>query len=378
MSDVTRTAITGTTDVYRYDPNGNRIRDSSGSYTYVTTSNRMSTRPGGTPTLDAAGNTTNDGQGLSLTYNDAGQIATATKNGVVAAYVYNHQRQRTRKQARTLTTVYHSAPTGRSLLEPTTSTNGSDTYVWDDTVPIARIAQGGVQYLHTDHLGTPRLATNQQGSKVWGWEGEAFGSTPPNEDPDGDGKRTVVNLRYPGQYYDAETGLFYNWNRYYDPRTGRYVTSDPIGIAGGLNTYSYVFNNPLRWTDPEGLSPLGGSSSGSSAGASACPSDFCKRLAERIKNVENRIARRRGQLDENPQGLPEAVPGDDKKPSASRRGHRRLINEDKALLASLNALYLARCVQTKSLPLRGGPLLLVPQILLDITFPPDPYGDLGT
>ena len=100
--------------------------------------------------------------------------------------------------------------------------------------------------VHADHLNTPRLATNAQGQKVWGWEGTAFGDTQPTG-------TVTINLRFPGQYYDAESGLHYNWNRYYDPKLGRYVTSDPIGLMGGLNTYAYVENNPLRWTDPFGL-----------------------------------------------------------------------------------------------------------------------------
>ena len=109
-------------------------------------------------------------------------------------------------------------------------------------------ATSKVYYIHNDHLGTPQALTNEAGSKVWSAVYDPYGNATITG-------TIVFNVRMPGQYYDLETGLSYNLNRYYDPVTGRYITSDPIGLDGGINTYAYVENNPLNYFDFEGLSP---------------------------------------------------------------------------------------------------------------------------
>ena len=88
-------------------------------------------------------------------------------------------------------------------------------------------------------------------------QADPFGASLPNEDPDANGVKFEHHLRFPGQYFDKETGLHYNYFRDYDPRIGRYVQSDPIGLAGGsFSTYAYANANPLSYVDPDGQSPL--------------------------------------------------------------------------------------------------------------------------
>jgi RHS repeat-associated protein len=120
---------------------------------------------------------------------------------------------------------------------------------------IVRTAVVQTYYIHTDHLNTPRMIADQIGTTVWQWDNtEPCGNSLPNDDPDGDGVPFVFDLRFPGQYFDRETGLSYNYFRDYDPAIGRYVESDPIGLDGGANTYSYVNSNPSRFSDPKGKS----------------------------------------------------------------------------------------------------------------------------
>ena len=116
------------------------------------------------------------------------------------------------------------------------------------SVPVT-IRRAGITayYLHTDHLDTPRLVTDEQNRVIWRNSplGEPFGLSPVEEDPDGDGQAFTLNLRFPGQYFDKETNLNYNYFRDYNPQTGRYIQSDPIGLAGGINTYGYVGGDPI-------------------------------------------------------------------------------------------------------------------------------------
>ena len=110
----------------------------------------------------------------------------------------------------------------------------------------------GFAYYHNDHLGTPRVVTAEDGTQLWKGDYNPFGKVKETQNQDAYYEQ---NIRFPGQVLDSETGLYYNYFRFYDPSLGRYTTSDPIGLAGGLNTYAYVGGNPVRFTDPLGLIP---------------------------------------------------------------------------------------------------------------------------
>lgn len=153
--------------------------------------------------------------------------------------------------------------------------------VWLNDVPVASIRTDqsggavGVFYIHTDHLNAPSKITRPSDNAViWRWDHDPYGNGVPNQDPDGNGLQLAMNLRFPGQYADQETGLFYNYFRDYDPATGRYVQSDPIGLDGGINTYAYVESDPINDVDPFGLKRGGGAATAEKYSGKYCGSGW--------------------------------------------------------------------------------------------------------
>ena len=205
-------------------------------------------------TYDAAGNVLDDGR-RTFSYNEAGRMASATNGTTVAHYRYNARGERVSKTVDGVTSYFRYSVDGQLLGEYDSNGAPIREYSYLDGQPLALLSSGagGVAFYHNDHLGTPRILTDENAAIVWEATRLPFGETWITT------QRVVNPVRFPGQYFDEETGLHYNYFRDYDPRTGRYVQSDPIGLGGGLNTYAYVGGNPIRKIDPLGLVEWSGS-----------------------------------------------------------------------------------------------------------------------
>jgi RHS repeat-associated protein len=240
---------------FDYDGNGNRTLLTENAtpflYSSLAGSNRLLSTAGPQAksySYDLAGNITGDGV-HTYGYDDRGRFINLDSGTVT--YSHNGQGQRvTKNNGTTVLFAYDEA--GNLIGEYDASGNVVQEHVWFNSAPVAVLEGANKHYVHTDHLGTPR-AVSDGNTVIWRWESDPFGSTTANEDPDGNSTAFTYNLRFPGQYYDVESALHYNYYRTYDPSTGRYLESDPIGLGGGLNTYGYVGGNPLSAFDPFGL-----------------------------------------------------------------------------------------------------------------------------
>jgi len=250
---------------YTYDEVGNRLSrtDETGteSYRYLNTRNVVRDVTAATGELidynrNATGSTTRIGDD-AYGYNRYERMSVATVDGERTTYRYNGIGERILKTDANLSeTVYHYDLDGLLISESARDGSILAEYVYLDGQPLALLKGDEIYYYHLNHLGTPQKLSDANQVVVWEGDYQPFGNV-----------EVVVeavtnNIRFPGQYFDEESELHYNYFRDYAPGSGRYMESDPIGLGGGLNTYGYTLQNPVKYTDPLGLATLSVGGSG--------------------------------------------------------------------------------------------------------------------
>lgn len=252
---------------FSYDLSNNRTQARVGAaqynYTVSNASNKLTSVSGISPAVtnvyDASGNVISDGM-TSYTYNDRGRMSSSTRLGVTVKYSYNGLGQRVAKVGASISSganIYMYDEAGHVVGEYDATGSPLQETIFLGDLPVALMRSTSIAdlyYIYADHANTPRvITTSTDKSIVWRWDvSDPFGTIRPDESPTGK-SAFVYNPRFPGQLFDSEKGTFYNYFRDYDPLTGRYVQSDPIGLAGGINTYGYVGGNPVSEIDPTGL-----------------------------------------------------------------------------------------------------------------------------
>jgi len=248
---------------FTYSANGNRLTNTLNgvlqTYTYAASSNRLATVSVGgalvvSNTFDASGNTISDGT-RTFNYDARGRLVQSALAGSTTTYLYNGNGQRVAKSNASSGTIFVYDDSGHVLGEYDAMGALLREVIWLDDTPLAVVSSATTGFIWTDHLNTPREITDSANHSLWKWDSLPFGETAPSDNPSGLGS-LAFNQRFPGQYFDIESGLHQNDQRDYDPRLGRYIESDPIGLNGGPNTYSYVSLAPTLKVDPTGLLPL--------------------------------------------------------------------------------------------------------------------------
>ena len=258
-------------ETYTYDAAGNRLTSAEHSDWTYDDNNRLTSWGDVSYTYNANGGTaskTVSGDTTTFAYNIANRLTTVSATGLSAAYRYDFLGRRVEKAVNGATTRY--LYDGTSLLAELDEFNNvmkRYAYLPGQPTPVAMTDAADTYWYVNNHIGYPKFLVDETETVVWTAAAQVFGSAVTvDEDPDGDQQNVVNNVRFPGQYFDEETGLHYNQFRYYDPDTGRYLREDPFDLLrltarldplliriGLTNQYVYTWNNPINWFDSTGL-----------------------------------------------------------------------------------------------------------------------------
>ncbi|CAM2068867.1 RHS repeat protein [Sulfidibacter corallicola] len=246
-------------EVFAFDPAGNLLENGPGESERPTLEggyvkgNRLLVFQDKKFEYDDVGNLVKRVQGpggqdvTEFEYDAENRLVRSVRNGTTTHYRYDALGRRVSKQTGSDLTSF--LWNGDVLVQE--DREGEEvTYLYqpESFLPLGQVRGEDVFYYHLDHLGTPREMTGPDGEVAWAAHFSAYGRV-----VGFDTERVQNPLRFQGQYFDEETGLHYNYHRYYDPEMGRFVSPDPVGLLGGENLYQYA-PNPIGWVDPYGLS----------------------------------------------------------------------------------------------------------------------------